>query len=349
MSRDGVSPDRCPTLSVILVSWNLREMVLDCLRSLHAEPLPFAMEVVLVDNGSQDGTVDAVRELFPHVLVVANPANVGFARANNQGVALSRGRYVLYLNTDTIVGPGTLAACVAELERDGAVGAVGCRLMYPDGRVQYEGGRNPYLLRHLFAELLYLNMLFPRSRIFGDQLLGYWDHRDTRDVEALMGAFMMVRREVVDAVGGLPEELIAYHEDLSFCLRIRRLGHRIRYLGDVETVHLTNQGTRRNALRWYMLEGEYRVLLIREAQGDIAAAVGRAVFGLRSLIRLLVALLAAPLPGLARVRAKYPRVFEMERHALHVAWSISPRLVRPLVPVPARAPLPTTTLAPITR
>lgn len=338
-----------PTLSVILVSWNLREMVLDCLRSLHAEPLPFGLEVVLVDNGSRDGTVEAVRELFPQVLIVANQANVGFARANNQGVAHSHGRYVLYLNSDTIVGRGTLAACVAELERDPAVAAVGCRLMYPDGRVQYEGGRNPYLLRHIFAELFYLNMLFPRSRLFGHQLLGWWDHRDTRDVEALMGAFMMVRREVVEAVGGLPDDLIAYHEDLSFCLRIRRLGHRIRYLGDVETVHLTNQGTQRNPMRWYMLEGEYRVLLVREAQGDLAAAVGRAVFGLRSLIRLVVALAAAPLPGLAGARAKYPRVFEIERHALHLAWSISPRLLRALVPAAAREPLRATTLAPTTR
>src|SRR5690606_31348674 len=167
-------------------------------------------------NASSDGTAQAVREHFPHVRVISNSVNVGFPRANNQALACARGRYVLYLNPDTEVRPGTLGACVAELDANPDIGVVGCRLESPDGTIQYEGARNTYRFRHLAFELLWLHMFFPRSRIFGDHRLGSWDHRGTRDVEAVSGAFMMVRRELAVRLGGLPDDVFMYHEDLSF-------------------------------------------------------------------------------------------------------------------------------------
>lgn len=329
---------RAPALSVIVVAWNVRDLVLDCLRSVEARRGGLDVELILVDNGSEDGTAAAVRAEFPTAVVVENRQNLGFSRANNQGLALARGEYVLFLNSDTIVGMGTLERCVAELERDPSVGMVTCRLMYPDGRVQYEGGRNPYLFRDLLAELFYLHMLFPHSRLFAHHLMGDWDHRDTRDVEAILGAFMLGRRSIFQAVGGLPELVFMNHEDLSLCLRIRRLGHRIRYLGDVETLHLVNQTIKRNPLRWYLLEGEVKVLLIREAEGPVLAAAARALFGVRSLIRLAIALPATVVPGLRRWKERYPNVFHVERHALHLLWTLAPWAVRPLVPSPGKQP-----------
>lgn len=332
----AASPAGAVVLSVIIVSWNTRALVLQCIRHIRERQGALPVEIILADNGSVDGTVAAVRESYPDVVVIANGENLGFPRPNNQGLRVARGKYVLFLNSDTIVGPGTLEACVAELDRHPTVAMVTCRLVYPDGRVQYEAGRRRYMLRHLLWEAFYLHVLFPHSRVFAHQVMGDWDHLDTRDVDAISGAFMMVRRHVAEQVGGLPEDLFMYHEDLSFCLRVRKLGLRIRYLGSVETLHLAGGTSTKYRERWYLLEGEVRTRLVRESQGAVAAGVARLLFGVREAVRLTVALLGRAVPGLGPVRARHRRVFDIEQHALQLAWCISPRLVRGLIPAPGR-------------
>ena len=125
-----------PALSIIIVSWNVRDLVLACLDSIQADPARPSLEVILVDNASADGTAEAVVQRYPDVRVLANHENVGFPRANNQALAHASGRHVLYLNPDTEVGPGTLAACLDELDRNPDVGIAGCRLESPDGDLQ---------------------------------------------------------------------------------------------------------------------------------------------------------------------------------------------------------------------
>lgn len=315
-----------PTLSVIIVAWNIRELLLPCLEALYERAGGVFFEVLVVDNASSDGTADAIRRQFPDVVVIENHENVGFPKANNQALRLARGRYILFLNPDTEVGPGTIEACVSELERDPGIGVVGCRLDLPDGRIQYDCARNPYLLRHLAAELLWLHTLFPRSRVFAHHLIGNWDHRDTRDVEAICGAFMMVRRSVAEALGGLPDELFMYHEDTAFCLRVRRAGWRIRYLADVWTKHHFQQSTGKSRARIYLLECEGKVRLIREGQGPVHAAVARGLFAVRSVVRAIVAAVGsavALVPWFDRLIARYPRVFHLERHAVQLLWAFA--------------------------
>jgi hypothetical protein len=312
-------------LSVVIVTWNVRDLTLRCLETVHAGGAGIPIEVIVIDNASSDGTVDAVRCAFPDATVVANAENVGFPRANNQALDMATGDYVLFLNPDTRVGEETLAACVAALDADGTVGMVGCRLVYENGEVQLECARRPYKLRHLLTETLYLHMLFPRHPVFGHHLMGDWDHTGTRDVEAICGAFMMVRREVAVMLGGLPEDLFMYHEDLSFCLRVRRAGWTIRYLGDVTTTHLWRGSSSRSTAPFDLLEGEHKLLLIREAQGPVAAAVGRGVFVIRSALRLMIAGAGALVPDRSRLRERYPRVFDARRHAVQLVWGLSPR------------------------
>lgn len=323
-----------PTVSVIVVTWNVRDLTVQCLRALHdrADGVPY--EVIVVDNASADGTADAVRRAFPDAIVIENIRNEGFPRANNQGLQLATGEYVLFLNPDTVIGEGVLRACAEALDHDAGVGMVGCRLLYENGEVQLECARRPYLLRHLVMETLYLHMIFPRHRLFGHHLMGDWDHTGTRDVEAIAGAFMMVRRPVALNLGGLPEELFMYHEDLAFCLRLRRAGWRIRYLGDYTTTHFWQRSSNQSTAPLELLEGEHKLLLIREAQGAVAETIGRAVFVLRSLIRLAIAGAGSVLPGRASLRARYPRVFDARRHALQLAWALAPATVRRLVRAP---------------
>jgi GT2 family glycosyltransferase len=330
-------PAPAPDVSVLVVTWNTRDLTLECVRHVLERRGALEVEVVVVDNASADGTAAALRERYPDVVVVENEANQGFPRANNQALALARGRHVLYLNSDAFVDPGTLEACVRALDGDPALGMVGCRLEYGDGRVQYEGARRDYRLGHMVSEFLYLHQLFPRHPVFASHLMGDWDHRDSRDVEAICGAFMMVRRDVAVALGGLPEDIFMYHEDLSFCMRVRDAGWRIRYLADVRTVHLANQSANRSPARLFLLEPEAFTLLIREKQGPLAGAAARALWGVRALVRLAIAGPASILP-LRSLKARYPRLFHPERHALIFLWSLSPRLVRRLIPVATGAP-----------
>jgi GT2 family glycosyltransferase len=329
-----------PVMSILIVTWNVRDHVMACLAALEADREAPSFEVILVDNASHDGTVDAVIAAFPQVRVLANRDNVGFPRANNQALAQARGRYVLYLNPDTEVDPGTLGTCVRELESNADVGLVGCRLESPDGRVQYEGARTTYRFRHLVYELLYLHMLFPHSRVFADHRMGHWDHRGVRDVEAVNGAFMMVRSELARRLGGLPEDLFMYHEDLSFCLRILRSGYRLRYRGDVRTVHHWAQSSRKSDARLGLLEVECKYRFIREASGDGWGAAARCVLGIRALMRIGIGLVGWFLPR--RWKEPYPRVFDVQLYWLQLRWSVRPASVAlhlPRMPDDLREPL----------
>lgn len=314
-----------PDLSVLVVTWNVRELVLVCLDRVLQRCGDLAVEVIVVDNASKDGTAAALRERFPGIEVVENPANVGFPRANNLALARARGRHVLFLNPDTEVGDGTLERCVRALDGASGLGAVGCRLVQPDGRVQTEGGRRHYRLHHLLSEALYLHRLFPRSPFFAHHEMGDWDHQGARDVEALCGAFMMCRREAVLEVGGMPDEVFMYHEDLALSLRLEKAGWTNRYLGDVETLHRAGSSTVHSSSPLELLEGEVRVRLIRERSGILAGAAARFLFGVRSAARLTIGLVASLVPG---VRQRNPRVVDLRKHARLLLWTVQPSTVR---------------------
>jgi GT2 family glycosyltransferase len=327
--------ERAPVLSVIIVTWNVRDLTLDCLTHLHRATEGMHTEVIVVDNASTDGTVDALRNTHPDIRVIANRENVGFPAANNQALAMARGKYVLFLNPDTRVGTQAVRACMDSLEKDAAIGMAGCRLDLENGAVQLECARRPYLLQHMLIETLYLHMLMPRNRIFGDHLMSWWDHRDVRDVEAICGAFMLARADVARQVRGLPEDVFMYHEDLAFCLRVRQAGWRIRYRGDVSTVHLWRGSSSKSSESLALLEGAYKIRLIRDAQGDVAAAAARALFAIRCASRLLLAAVGQLLP-MRGVRQRYPRVFDVRTHGLQLMWAVAPFTVAHRVPGAAR-------------
>lgn len=322
-----------PVLSIIIVAWNVRDLVLACLASIHADAEGPPLEIIVVDNASTDETAEAVVERYPSVRVLANRDNVGFPRANNQALRYARGRYVLYLNPDTEVSPGTLSACIRELDAHPDIGVLGCRLESPDGHVQYEAARNLYHFRHLLYELLYLHMLFPESPVFGDHRMGAWDHRGDRDVEAVSGAFMMVPRDVAEQLGGLPEDFFMYHEDLSFCHRILGMGRRVRYLGRVSTMHRTAQSAQRSSAPLGLLDVECKHRFIAEVDGPAWAAAARAVLGLRAVLRIAIGTAGLVLPE--RWKAPYPRVFDIRMYWLQLKWSVRPASIAMHIP---RAP-----------
>ncbi len=316
-------------LTIIIVTWNVADLLRDCLHSIQETAGDLPHEVIVVDNASTDGVDAMIERDFPDVRFLRNSFNVGFPHANNQALPFGNSEYILYLNPDTRVGPGTLQRCVDILDHAPDIGLVGCRLDLTDGSVQPDGGRRAYRLRHLLIESAYLHMFFPRSRIFGDLNLTWWDHRDSREVEAVAGAFMMVRREIATDLGGLPEDLFMFHEDMSFCLRVRGRGWRIFYCGEVGILHYSQVSSSRSNLRLDLLRSECRFMLLREGQGAWAVLAGRLIWGLAGLLRLGVSWSRPLFPSAVR---KYPRVFDSRTHLYQIGWSFAPALFAHMLP-----------------
>src|SRR5690606_1823761 len=208
-----------PDLSIIIVSWNVRELLRACLRSLEAGRHALTLEVIVVDSASADGTPEMVRNDFPWVHLLAQQENVGFPRGNNIGIHHSTGRYLLLLNPDTEVVGDALQRMVAYLDEHPQTGVGGAQLLYPDGRVQSSRRRFPTLLTAFF-ESTWLQPLAPQS------VLDRYYVRDrpddaTSEVDWVMGACLMTRREVVEQVGLLDEDYFMYSEELDWCRRIK--------------------------------------------------------------------------------------------------------------------------------
>lgn len=226
---------RAPTLSVVLVSYNTRELTLRCLRALHEALGGLSAEVWLVDNASTDGSVAAVGEAFPKVHVLAQDRNLGFGAANNLAMAQASGRYILLLNTDAFVTPGALQTLVAYLETHPSVGVVGPRLLNEDGSLQRSCFRFPSP-RQAWAENLWLSALFPNHRWLGDYRR--WEHDEVREVDWVVGACMLVRREGYLATRGFDETFFMYAEEADWQWRIRSCGWSVAFEPAAVVTHL---------------------------------------------------------------------------------------------------------------
>jgi GT2 family glycosyltransferase len=234
-------PDK---VDVVVVSWNTRDELLACLdgvlRSRGVE-----VEVVVVDNDSRDGSAEAVAARHPAVRIVRNPTNVGFARAVNQGVLVGRAPWVLLLNPDSLVPDDAIASLLARLRALPDHAAVAPRLLHGDGRPQHSVYPYPTLWLSLVLALS-LQRLLPRSLRARMLLEGDWDSDRERDVPWAIGACLLVRRSVLDELGGLDERYFVYAEDLEWGWRVTRAGHPIRFTPEVTVTHLGNRsGTQR--------------------------------------------------------------------------------------------------------
>jgi GT2 family glycosyltransferase len=238
-----------PTLSIVIVSFNCRELLLGCLESLRKEAHHLTCEVIVVDNASNDGTVEAIRERHPEVQLLRSPHNRGFAWASNRGLEHASGNHLLLLNPDTVVPPHALARAVRALEERPRVGMLGCKLVLPDGSLDKACKRGfPTPLSSLYY-FTGVTRLAPRSPRFAQYTAGHVDEDETAVVEAVNGAFMLVRREAVDAVGLLDERYWMYMEDLDWCYRFSQRGWSVLYWPEVEVVHVKGGSSGRHR-RW---------------------------------------------------------------------------------------------------
>jgi GT2 family glycosyltransferase len=217
-----------PALSIVIVSWNTREVLRNCLRSLEQHGASDGIEMVVVDNASGDGSPEMVVVDFPRVRLIRNDANLGFARACNQGMRVSHGELILLINSDTYVVDDVIERTARYLISRPEITMTACQLRFPDGRLQHTANRALGILRSLFEDL-WLYKLVPDT-VRNDILLGgFWDCDREKEVDWLAGVFLMLRRSAFLESGGFCEDFFMYGEDAEWCLRLRRAGHRITF------------------------------------------------------------------------------------------------------------------------
>ena len=234
------------TLSIVIVNYNVREFLEQALSSLQAALAGLSHEVWVVDNASTDGSVEWLRSHYPQVRLIANTVNVGFARANNQALAACQGQFICLLNPDTIVQENTFSSLLAFFAAHPHAGAVGCKVLNPDGSLQLACRRSFPTPWVALTKIIGLAALFPRSRIFGRYNLTFLDPEKSAEVEALSGSFMLIRRETVQQVGFLDEAFFMYGEDLDYCFRIREAGWQIHYVPDTRIIHFKGESSKKS-------------------------------------------------------------------------------------------------------
>ena len=261
-----------PDLSVIIVSWNVRELLADCLASVHANA-PDA-EVIVVDSASSDGSASMVRERFPWVTLIAERENVGFTRGNNIALARARGRYVLLLNPDTVVHGDALARMVAYLDAHPQVGIVGPRVLNADGSTQSTRRRFP-TLRTAFFESTWLQGYAPR-RLLERYYVQDQPDEGTFEVDWVQGCALMARREVYEQIGGLDEGYVMYSEELDWCKRAKEAGWHVVYLGEARITHYGGQSSAQVPARKHIYFQQSKIRYFRKFHGRAAAWTLRA-------------------------------------------------------------------------
>jgi GT2 family glycosyltransferase len=274
-------------LSIILVNWNGRELLARALEAVYATVLQANYEVIVVDNASTDGSVELVRERFPQTILVVNEQNVGFGKANNQAAAMASGRYLLLLNTDCFVHEGTVDQLVHFLDQHTQAGAVGPRLRYEDGSLQRSAMSFPTLLTELWT-VLGLAQRFPKSPLFGRYLMTHWDLDSIRQVDALMGACLLIRSSIVQELGLFDEQFFMYSEEVDLCYRLHQAGWQCFFLPTVEATHIWGGSARKAAGESFLRLFRSRVQFFRKHYGIGVAATYKGLLFASSSLRVII-------------------------------------------------------------
>jgi GT2 family glycosyltransferase len=225
-----------PDASVIIVSWNSKQYLIKCLESINRHTHELAAELIVVDNASSDGTAAELKKRFPDVKLIASQDNAGFAKGNNIGIAESSGRYVCLVNPDVEFLDDCLGKLCRYMDSNHHVGICGPKILNKDGTIQYSCREFPALWNNLCFALGF-HKLVPRSRLFSNELMSYFEHNKLREVDALSGCFMVIRRESMEEVGLLDDQFFMYSEDVDWCARFHEKGWKVVFNPTTEAMH----------------------------------------------------------------------------------------------------------------
>jgi len=235
-------------LSIIIVNYNVKEFLQNLIHSIEKASSNLIKEIIIIDNASDDGSVEFIREKFPQIKLIANQKNLGFGKANNIGLKQASGKFILLINPDTLVAEDTFDKMITFFNENKNVGLAGCKILNPDGTLQLPCRRSFPGPWTSFTKVTGLSTLFPKSKIFARYNLTYLDENQTYEVDAISGSFMMMRREVFEKVGGFDEQFFMYGEDLDLCYRIQKAGYKVFYVHSTQIIHYKGESTKRSSL-----------------------------------------------------------------------------------------------------
>ena len=250
-----------PKLSAVVIAWNGMKFLPDCLRTLRDDLQGISHEIIVVDNGSTDGTTEFVTKEYPSVRLIRHSANLGFAKAVNVGVGASSGEYVLLLNQDIRVRPGMIASLLTRIESDRTIGVIGPKFVGFDGKTQQSARAFPSM-RHVWYDALLLSRLFRRHREFASWRMGWFDHESECEVDQPMGAALLIRRKVIEKVGMFDERFPIFFNDVDFCRRVKEEGYKLLYFPEAVIEHYVGGSTRQfpARMKWKSHRSMYRYL-----------------------------------------------------------------------------------------
>lgn len=264
-------------LSIIIVSWNVREDLVRCIQSIE-ENRPFAeFEIIVVDNASSDGTAERISRDFPKVTIIANKENRGFAAGNNQGIKKARGQYLFFLNPDTIVHPLSLDVLMNFMDGNSDAGACGPKLLNEDGTTQPSTRRFPTFRGALYRHTAFRFLWIFRSE-YEKLLMKDFDYDREIDVDEVTGAALMVRRSVIDRVGCMDESFFMYYEEVDLCYRIKQAGWRTVFVPEAVITHLGGRSASQISVMNHILMLTSLLTFFRKHRGKLITRVFSCVF-----------------------------------------------------------------------
>ena len=305
-------------LSIIIVSFNTRNILKDCLDSVFSNTSSISFEVIVIDNASSDNSVDMIKEEFPQVKLIENFDNKGFAAANNQGFKIASGKYWLLLNSDTVILGNVLEKSFEYMERNSAVGMMGCRVLNKDKSVQDTCFMWPSLLNIAILSTG-LGRVFPRSRFFKRERMRGWRRNTEREVDAITGCYLFVRSSATLKIGVLDEDFFFYGEETDWCLRFSQAGYEVKFAPVGDIIHLGGaSGEAMHYSRKIMLS-QALVRLQRKHNGFCAAVISWVLL----LFECVVKSLGFGLGSLIKFKKFYPEFNKYFRALLHFdkAWA----------------------------
>lgn len=242
-------------LSVIIVNYNAGEFLKACVESIYKETKDLPFDIWVVDNNSFDNSIRAIKNCFPDVHVIENTRNVGFAKANNIAISKTNADYILMLNPDTLIKENAIGKTVKFMEENPKIGIAGCKVLNEDGTLQLACRRSIPTPKIAFWRLTGLSFLFPKSRAMARYNLTYLNPNKPNKVDAVSGAFLMIRKKVIDEIGVLDENFFMYGEELDWCLRATKAGWLVMYYPNAKIIHYKGRcskfNTRKATLEFY--------------------------------------------------------------------------------------------------
>ena len=296
------------SLSIIILSYNTKSLTLKCLKSVYQQTKEIDFQVIVVDNASTDGSVEAVKKKFPQAEVIANKKNLGYGKANNQGLKKAKGKYILFLNSDTIILDRAIEKSAALMEKRKEIDLLGCRLLNRDKTVQPSGGFFPYL-RRVFYQMFFIDDLPLINRLIKPYQQNRKSfYRQLEKVDWASGAFLLLKKKVIEKSGGFAEEFFMYSEEVELCFRAKKAGFQAWFYPGAQVVHLKGQSSK-DGFRAAVL-GEYQGLkaFYQKHQPGWQMPVLKTILKVGALLRIFI---FGILGGNRQKKEVYDQAFKM--------------------------------------